>query len=336
MEEGENAMFHGHVIQLSLVKDRYFNGRISDGTTVARFISFQPHLRDSIKKFKSEHAAIAISGCRIQQNEYSSNLEIVTSRNSTDDHSPKKFKLEATNESQLITAEELSTIAVNQLVTLIGKVIRVDPSEKVTSKKGEKLIKQDCIIKDTKSLCRIVLWEGNEGKLTKDKSYKLHNVIVKQYGSIKYLSLAADNSTLEEIPDIENISDDDEGLIEPNYGLLAIMTVTGEIIAVQSVTDYLTCINCSTGTVRALNSTIGKCTKCATTQKLNQCSQSKSAQFVIINNEYKKFHITAYNEQLETLLTEHEYMSIEERLFINTNVTVHFYTKSVLQKVDKH
>ena len=70
----------------------------------------------------------------------------------------------------------------------------------------------------------------------------MHNVIVKQYESNKYLSLATDNSTLEEIPDIENISDDDEGLIDPNYGLPAIMTVTDEIIAIQSVTDYLTCI----------------------------------------------------------------------------------------------
>ena len=87
----------------------------------------------------------------------------------------------------------LSTIAVNQLVTLIGKVIRVDGGY---FQKGEKLIKQDCIIKDTKSLCRIVLWKDNVGKLTKDKSYKLHNVIVKQYESIKYLSLAADTQHL--------------------------------------------------------------------------------------------------------------------------------------------
>ena len=66
----------------------------------------------------------------------------------------------------------------------------------VTSKKGKKLMKQYCIIKDTKLLCRIVLWKDNVGKLTKDKSYKLHNVIVKQYESIKYLSLAADTQHL--------------------------------------------------------------------------------------------------------------------------------------------
>ena len=96
----------------------------------------------------------------------------------------------------------------------------------------------------------------------------------------------------------------------------------------MEVTDYLTCINCSTGTVRTLNSTIGKCSKCAATQKLNQCSQSKSAQFVIVNNENEKYHITAYNEQLETLLTEHEYMSIEKRLLMNTNVTVLFSSEN--------
>ena len=84
--------------------------------------------------------------------------------------------------------------------------------------------------------------------------------------------------------------------------------------------------HCSTGTVHTLNSTI------AVTQKLNQCSQSKSAQFVIINNESKKFHITAYNKQLETLLTGHEYMSIEERLLMNTNITVHFNTKKCPSK----
>ena len=51
-----------------------------------------------------------------------------------------------------------------------------------------------------------------------------------------------------------------------------------------------------------------------------------------LHRKASAFLITAYNKQLETLLTGHEYMSIEERLLMNTNITVHFNTKKCPSK----
>lgn len=80
----------------------------------------------------------------------------------------------------------------------------------INSKKGKKLMKQDCILKDEKSSCRIVLWEENVGKLTKGTSIKLHNVIVQQYDGVQYLSLPQGNSKLEQSLDLD-ISDGSDG-----------------------------------------------------------------------------------------------------------------------------
>lgn len=45
------------------------------------------------------------------------------------------------------------------------KVKKVEPSEKVKNREGIDLVKQDCVIGDSFSCIRVVVWEGDVGHL---------------------------------------------------------------------------------------------------------------------------------------------------------------------------
>ncbi len=86
----------------------------------------------------------------------------------------KKFRVTSDNfqllpvssTSTTVTISELDLVEVNQRVTLQSvKVIDVAKVEQVTTREGKHLKKQESVIADDKSTCRIVLWETDIDKL---------------------------------------------------------------------------------------------------------------------------------------------------------------------------
>ena len=73
-EEYRNAAVHGVVLQLSPtkvskknLKTKFFIGKISDGKRTTRIISFNPHLRTQLEKFRQSSSEVAIVNCSIQK-----------------------------------------------------------------------------------------------------------------------------------------------------------------------------------------------------------------------------------------------------------------------------
>uniref|UniRef100_A0A1X7T045 Replication factor A C-terminal domain-containing protein n=1 Tax=Amphimedon queenslandica TaxID=400682 RepID=A0A1X7T045_AMPQE len=139
----------------------------------------------------------------------------------------------------------------------------VNSPENITTKEGKVIRKRDCILRDNNGRCRIVLWESDIQKLTKNGSYKLRNVLVSQYNGVKYVSVS-ESTIIEPIKDIELISDHKEEAFEE---IIQPMIAEGEISAVLNISDYLVCINCNRN-VQTVNQTMGSCTKCNATVKL--------------------------------------------------------------------
>ena len=194
IESHDNATVHGLVVELSPVKEsrtnpdcKYFNAKISDGKRVARFISFHPQLRQPMDKYRQESKSIALSACRIQTNKFDSKLEIMAGKRSTVQSSPKKFKIDdsilddaSSSKVEVVTIEEVMNLAINQCVTVVGKVVRVDAAMEVNSKESKVLMKQDCILSDSNGSCRVVLWQGDIGKLKEGQCYRMCRVSVKR------------------------------------------------------------------------------------------------------------------------------------------------------------
>lgn len=255
---------------------------------VARFVSFEPKLRLSLDRLREENKAVALSGCRIQNNKFDSSLEIMAGRQSAVEQSPKKFKLDESSESPLledgckaVPLDELRNVKANQFVTVVGKVIRVEASVEVRSKEGKPLMEQDCVIADSSATCRIVLWEAHIGKLKDGVSYRWCRVVVREYGGVKYLSLV-ENSEIASVDDVGDVfsKEDDVGGERSELSI-----VEGEVVGVLSVDEYSSCLSCR-GKVKTIGTSnvSGECTICCLKVKMFRCAKSKSAKIVIASN----------------------------------------------------
>ena len=115
------------------------------------------------------------------------------------------------------------------------------------------------------------------------------------------------NSKVEQSPDFDDyrylismfyISDGSNEELDLHNPQPAIGSITGEIITVQSIYNYLSCVSCSGGTVQTLTSTLGKCSKCDAIINLSRCKQSNLARIVVSDQNNLNYYFTIYSDQL--------------------------------------
>ena len=70
LEVGDNTTIHGHILELLPIKTSinkhdcsYFNGKLSEGVKVVRFVSFESKLCLLLDLLRKEKKAVALSGC---------------------------------------------------------------------------------------------------------------------------------------------------------------------------------------------------------------------------------------------------------------------------------
>ena len=281
-----HATIHGVIGCLSPIKTskkdatkKYFNAAISDGIQTVRMVSFDPALRPKLEKIMNEESSpVGIVNCIVKKSIF------LSAGNSTDDptfelllnnHSKvvpsplKKFRLTsenfellsnspATSTSTTVTISELHLLAVNERVTLRSvKVVDVSKVDQVTTREGKYLKKQECVIADENSTCRIVLWEADIDRLSLNSSYRLEHVTTRSFNDTKYLSVSS-STNIQPIDDIASVT------------LPAEETYDGEIIAVTSTMHYHHCIVCD-GKIKDTTHIIGFCSKCGLQVKLKKC-----------------------------------------------------------------
>ena len=224
-------------------------------------------------------------------------LEIMAGKRSTVQSSPKKFKIDdsilddaSSSKVEVVTIEEVMNLAINQCVTVVGKVVRVDAAMEVNSKESKVLMKQDCILSDSNGSCRVVLWQGDIGKLKEGQCYRMCRVSVRRYG-VNYLVMS-ESTEVEEVADIGDVFCDDEEEIVPGGKRQSV--AEGEIAAVLCVDDYSSCVSCR-GKVRAISSVVGNCMKCNAKVKLTRCRKSKSVRFVVNQAGGKTWQLAAFD-----------------------------------------
>ena len=76
--------------------------------------------------------------------------------------------------SEASTVEDIASFTVAQQNSVQGKVVKVGEIADIYSKRRERHPKeQDCIIADSSSRSRNVLWEADVGRLQEGKSYRI-------------------------------------------------------------------------------------------------------------------------------------------------------------------
>ena len=216
-QEQRNVTVHGVVLQLSPTQvskknktTRFFDGKIADGKRTTRVISFNPHLRSQLERFREKSSEVALVNCSVQREFEGASggnqrYEVVLNSRTKLEDSPKIFRMPENLQEidpyaacTLRDLEEVDDIADRQLINALGKVVHVgDPSKVVAASSSKPLNKQDVTIADSKTAMRVVLWESSIGVLEMGKTYNLRNVAVRSYNGNKYLSFSSSSECVD-------------------------------------------------------------------------------------------------------------------------------------------
>ena len=161
---------------------------------------------------------------------------------------------------------------------LTVKVKSVDPPEKVKTREG-----QDCVVGDCDGCCRVVLWEGDVGKLKEDGCYRLVKVFVRSYCGLNFLSVAKE-SEMDDIGEKAEVEDGDlaeKGIVQK--------VVIGEIDGVVYCDDYKACMVCN-GKAKVVDEVVGECGKCGMMLKRRKCKKLTTAR-VTVTGRWKSTHV---------------------------------------------
>ncbi|CAB3981012.1 Hypothetical predicted protein [Paramuricea clavata] len=99
-----------------------------------------------------------------------------------------------TNVTSVVAGETNMQVNVNGRISFQGTI-------KTILTKGKLLQKQDALFTDNTGTVRLVLWEKDIDRVTSGSSYKLSNVMVREYDQSKYLSLSK-KSIIEQVTNI--------------------------------------------------------------------------------------------------------------------------------------
>ncbi len=285
MDEAKGVCVHGIPVNVSPAKESrstkglfYFDAQLCDGKKSARLVSFDVNHMSSVKKAADEQSAIAVSNANVKRSSLSSELEVHMHKRSKVAVSPLKMSLGdvVLQSTKTVKVADVGLSAVRQDVELVCKVVKCSGVTIVKKSGGTgELKKQDVVVGDETGTCRLVLWEGDVESLEGGKSYRLSDVGVRSYGGTKYLCYTGKSrkEVVEDLEDVNEESGEEEG---DDWG----RSISGEISAVLSSTEYLSCKFCHSK-VGSDDGVVAECSKCAAVMKVSCCEQSKSAKFVV-------------------------------------------------------
>ena len=133
----------------------------------------------------------------------------------------------------------------------------------------------------------------------KSHSYTLKSLLVKEFASTKFLSMARDGSEIVSIPDIgEVLSDSDDDQNE---------TITNvQIIGVLQLDSYKSCLRCK-ARVESTTPPLGRCTKsdCAMLQRFDICAPHMSAKLLLMSG-INTYSLYAYGNIIKELASDND------------------------------
>lgn len=223
---------------------------------------------------------------------------------------------------------DLDDMSVNQHITIIVKTIDVSPSEQIITKTGKELLKQECTISDITGCARLVLWEKDIGKLDINSSYEIKGAGVHMYQDVKYLSFS-ENVEIIPIDDIGEVTADhvDENpsnhTVQPPHRV-----ILGEIVAVLSADQYLSCINCR-GKVNELSEVMGECTKCSTKMKIKACTMNNTANIIFQSLNQKQHKVRLFEKEIKIIIDNVQGTSLSDKLLNAPAITMCINSKDI-------
>ena len=306
IEESKGAMVHGAVTELSPVKVSrrnssvcHYDSKMSDSLKSARIVCFDPDLRFAMEASRGQGSSMCLVNCQVKacsrstQSVKAGEMKILATSRSKVEGSPRKFVVTgATVEEEPVQVKlrDVSGLSTGQLVTVVIKAMDVAAPEKVKTKDGKELNKEECKICDESGCLRLVLWKKDVGRVEEEESYKLIAVGVRAFAGVKFLSVGV-NCVIEKVDDIVEVAEVES---EDEEGGIVKRVFVGDIDGVLSAEEYLGCISCN-AKVNIVSETVSESTKCGSVSKTNKCMKKMMAKVIISGEDGKKNVVTMFN-----------------------------------------
>ena len=150
------------------------------------------------------------------------------------------------------------------------------------------------------------LWQKDLDSLDEGESYDIKNLSVREFNGSKYLTPEKSGWSFNKCPDIGDVYAEDSVICHTT----AREITDAQVVGVYESVIKFTCINCKAN-VNVLNGEkLGKCTKCALTQRLDRCSQSLSVKLVVSTVTGEKHTLYAFLPMIKCI-TKNEDICIE-------------------------
>lgn len=271
-----------------IYSSRYFEGEITDGDIVTRFVGFDKPKREKLLAFYNQGKAVTLKNCQIQYNKYNQQFEVVIKGYTKIEPSTAEFKIEdiETVQSESISLDELQQKSEHDRVNVQVQVVKVNQPAPTGNK-----TKQEISIADESGVATLTLWDLNINRLTEGMSYKLTRLIVCTYRGKNTLAMPNIGSFIKEIDDIEEIAEESEE--ETTLNVITEATVIGIQI------KYL-CVSCKKATIEPTNSNIAECQHCNTMQLIDKTTQTITAKLILASPKNNQITLRAN----ETILKE--------------------------------
>ena len=283
-------------------KSAFFEGSITDGRSSMRFYGFDSVVRRKLVDHMQSKEPIVLENCEIKTSRLRDELELYVSPRTELEKSSKMYDmdeldtLETTTLTKEVSLVDIQNIASYERVTVTVKVSDVDSPSEV--KGGKK--KQDIIITDATAVARFTVWEDDINRLQQGKSYKLTDVLVREYNSKKYLSTALENTTIQEVTDIGQVIDPNEEDVDKNLGVTQTIENV-RVVGVVFLKEYYKCLKCSSKVISSDDPEIGKCSKCLMQQLLDACISTVSAQLMIKAGTNQSLTLMVHGDTLKDI-----------------------------------
>ena len=99
--------------QSQKTKMKYFDEKLSDEKSTARFVCFDAKMHEKLSNVHQEKSSLALSNCEVKEAKYFTGLEVVVKRYTEIHHSPKKFEVPGSmfvaKQENVVTMEEITT-----------------------------------------------------------------------------------------------------------------------------------------------------------------------------------------------------------------------------------
>ena len=125
-------------------------------------------------------------------------------------------------------------------------------------------------------------------------SYELARFLVRQFAGKKHLLMARDRSSMMSIEDLGDVMMPDEDDDEDDCTMTDV-----RIVVVPHLDRYRLCMICK-ALIEPSIASLGKCTKCFTTQRIDLCSERLSAR-LLINVGSRSIFVNAFGKLMEDL-----------------------------------